>query len=85
MPDYIVNDPSLRGGRAWSEDTWVFGDGHVIQLGASGPKIGSGSGSPEGQKAWPMGSIWLRTDTSATSGMYVKQTVTAASTGWALK
>ena len=85
MPNYYMNDPARNAGAAWDEDVWVLGDGHVFQLGTDGPKIGSGSGSPESQKAWPMGSIWLRTDTTATSGMYVKQTVTAASTGWVLK
>ncbi len=35
--------------------------------------------------AFPIGSLYLRTDTSATSALYVKQSVTAASTGWALK
>lgn len=50
---------------------------------AAGPYWGSGSGSPEGVHAWPQGSLWSRTDSA--SALYVKQTVTAASTGWALK
>lgn len=85
MPNYYFSDPARNSGSAFDEDVWVLGDGHVFQIGTDGPKIGGGSGSPNGVYAWPMGSIFLRTDTSATSALYVKQSVTAASTGWILK
>lgn len=53
-----------------------------IELGTGGPRIMSGTGSPESVVTAPVGSLWLRTDSSTT--LYVKQTGTG-NTGWIAK
>lgn len=47
----------------------------------SGAKILSGSGSPEGSKTAPVGSLYLRSDGGAGTTLYVKQSGTG-NTGW---
>ncbi len=53
-------------------------------LGASGPKILSGAGDPEGAVTAPMGSVWLRNDGSTSTTLYIK-TSGAGNTGWTAK
>lgn len=56
-----------------------------VKLGsAAGPQILSGSGSPEGVKAAPVGSLFLRSDGGIGSTLYVKERGTDSS-GWAAK
>lgn len=49
-----------------------------------GPLIKSGAGAPEGIVTAPKGSLWLRTDGSTSTTLYVKTSGTAA-TGWTAK
>jgi hypothetical protein len=51
---------------------------------AGGAKILCGTGTPEGSKTAPIGSIYLRTDGGAGTSFYVKQSGTG-NTGWAGK
>ncbi|WP_308636106.1 glycosyl hydrolase family 28-related protein [Paenibacillus silvisoli] len=60
----------------------VFNDGR-IQLNQGG-YILSGSGSPEGNKTAPVGSLYMRTDGGAGNSFYVKESGTGA-TGWVNK
>ena len=53
-----------------------------LELGTNGPRIMAGTGSPESVVSAPVGSLWLRTDSSTT--LYVKQTGTG-NTGWVAK
>lgn len=53
-----------------------------LEFGSSGPRIMAGTGSPESVVSAPVGSLWLRTDSSTT--LYVKQTGTG-NTGWIAK
>ena len=55
-----------------------------LEFGSSGPRIMSGTGSPESVVTAPVGSLWLRTDGGASTTLYVKQTGTG-NTGWAAK
>jgi hypothetical protein len=48
----------------------------------SGARRGSGTGTPEGSKAWPVGSTYQRTDGGAGTSWYVKETGGSTSTGW---
>ena len=52
-----------------------------LEFGASGPRVMSGSGSPEGVVTAPIGSVWI--DTSATTGavQWIKASGTG-NTGW---
>ena len=53
-----------------------------LEFGSSGPRIMAGTGSPESVVTAPVGSLWLRTDSS--TALYVKQTGTG-NTGWIAK
>jgi len=55
-----------------------------LELGASGPRVMSGTGSPEGVVSAPVGSQW--TDTAATTGaiQWIKATGTG-NTGWVVQ
>ena len=53
-----------------------------LEFGSSSARIMSGTGSPEGVVTAPVGSLWLRTDSS--TSLYVKQTGTG-NTGWVAK
>ena len=46
--------------------------------------ITSGTGSPEGAQAAPVGSVWLRTDGGAGTTLYVKESG-SSNTGWVAK
>ena len=48
-------------------------------------KILSGTGSPQGVVAAPVGSIFLRTDGGTSTTFYVKETGTTTSSGWVAK
>jgi hypothetical protein len=67
---------------------WVMNNGATVgataglEFGSSGPRIMAGTGSPESVVSAPVGSLWLRTDSSTT--LYVKQTGTG-NTGWIAK
>lgn len=50
----------------------------------TGPSISTGTGSPEGVVTAPKGSLYLRTDGSTSTTLYVKTAGTAA-TGWTAK
>lgn len=69
--------------------TKLLGVGHASGFGSwleleSGVLILSGAGTPEGAKAAPVGSLYLRTDGGATTTLYVK-TSGAGNTGWTAK
>ena len=55
-----------------------------LELGASGPRVMSGSGSPESAVTAPVGSLWLRTDGGVGTSLYVKESGTG-NTGWTAK
>ena len=48
------------------------------------PKTFSGSGSPEGALAAPIGSLYLRSDGGANTTLYIKESG-AGNTGWIAK
>lgn len=52
-----------------------------LQLGNSGPTIQPGTGTPNGTLSAPVASLYLRTDGSTGSSLYVKETGTG-NTGW---
>lgn len=52
-----------------------------IELSDDGPIISTGSGSPEGSKTAPVGSVFHRTDGGGGTSFYVKETGTG-NTGW---
>lgn len=58
--------------------------GKKVTLGASGPTINFGSGSPEGVITANVGSTYHRTDGGAGTSFYVKESGTG-NTGWAAK
>lgn len=55
-----------------------------MQLGAGGPFVLAGTGTPEGAVAAGVGSIYLRSDGGVGTSFYVKETGTSY-TGWAAK
>lgn len=68
---------------------YIDGSGNIrcdayIYPGDNGPKIMSGSGSPEGVETAAIGSIFMRTDGGAGTSMYVKESGTG-NTGWVAK
>jgi len=70
-----------------STGKWTFRDVGAtagLELGASGPRIMSGTGSPEGVVTAPVGSMW--TDTAATTGAirWVKASGSGSS-GWVVE
>ena len=50
-----------------------------------GARLLSGSGSPESVVAAPVGSLYMRTDGSTGTSLYVKETGTTGNTGWVAK
>lgn len=52
--------------------------------GSGGPKVLSGSGTPESAVTAPVGSVYLRTDGSTSTTLYVKTSGTG-NTGWTAK
>ena len=58
--------------------------GVITLASTTGPSIRAGSGSPEGLITAPVGSLYLRTDGSTSTTLYVKTAGTAA-TGWTPK
>jgi hypothetical protein len=70
-----------------STGRWTFGSVGAsagLELGSSGPRIMSGTGSPEGVVTAPVGSQWI--DTAATTGAvkWIKASG-ASSTGWVVE
>ncbi len=70
-----------------STGRWTFQDVGAtagLELGASGPRVMSGTGSPESVVTAPVGSTW--TDTAATTGaiQWIKATGTG-NTGWVVQ
>jgi hypothetical protein len=59
-------------------------DAGVALNSVDGPRIMSGTGSPEGVVSAPVSSLWLRSDGGAGTSLYVKQSGTG-NTGWAAK
>lgn len=59
-------------------------DGNLRLGSTTGPRIVSGSGSPEGVVTAPVGSLYLRTDGGAGSTLWVKESG-SGNTGWAFK
>ena len=55
-----------------------------LEFGSSGPRIMSGSGSPNSVVSAPVGSLWLRTDGGSNTTLYVKESGTG-NTGWVAK
>jgi hypothetical protein len=60
------------------------GTNPTLVLGASGPKVMSGAGSPEGVVTAVVGSLYTRTNGGANTTLYVKESGTG-NTGWAAK
>lgn len=59
----------------------------ILSTGAvtsAAPFIKSGSGTPEGAVTGPVGSVWLRTDGSTSTTIYIKTSGTS-NTGWTAK
>lgn len=55
-----------------------------VEATTSGPSIMSGTGTPEGARTAPVGSIYMRSDGGASTTLYVKQSGTG-NTGWVAK
>ena len=75
----LTDNHTALGGAAnrWS-------NGHFVRVSVGAPFWTSGSGSPEGVLAAPVGSLYSRTDGGVGSTLYVKQTG-SSTTGWAAK
>lgn len=58
--------------------------GGDVELGASGPQVIAGSGTPEGSSIAPVGSTYHRTDGGSGTSFYVKESGTG-NTGWVAK
>lgn len=56
----------------------------AVRLGNTGARIQTGSGSPAGSVAAPVGTLYLRTDGSTNTTLYVKESGTGTS-GWVAK
>lgn len=79
----------LTTGNAASTMTGLSASGLIARSGltvgsASGPTVTSGTGSPEGVVTAPQGSLFLRTDGSTSTTLYVK-TSGSGNTGWTAK
>lgn len=57
------------------------GSSPALILGSDGPKVVSGSGTPEAAVTAPIGSIFLRSNGSAATTLYIKESGTG-NTGW---
>jgi hypothetical protein len=55
-----------------------------IEMGSGGPRIITGSGTPESAVTAPIGSLYLRTDGGSGTTLYVKESGTG-NTGWVAK
>ena len=80
------------GGSSVNRDIWnIRPDGKFrftfvgatggLEMGSSGPRIMSGSGTPESVVTAPVGSLWLRTNGGAGTTLYVKESG-SGNTGW---
>jgi len=77
---------SGTGNTGWISNTPVRASGlpvPIIYVGptVSDPSLRSGSGTPEGSIAAPVGSVYLRTDGASTTSIYFKEAGTG-NTGW---
>lgn len=72
----VVHDGATAGGHPLLKES-------AFQVGV-GAYLSFGTGSPEGVKAAPVGSIYLRTDGGASTVLYVKESG-AGNTGWVAK
>lgn len=79
---------ALGAGGASAADTYlarqaagVLQVNSALSIGASGPTIRAGSGSPEGVVTAPVGSLYMRTDGSTNSSTYYKGSG-SGNTGW---
>lgn len=89
---WLIYEPaSTNDFRIWNSSTGdslkIDGSGNVtvpfdLLLGStSGPKLKSGTGTPEGAVTAPIGSLFLRTDGGAGTSLYVKESG-VGNTGW---
>jgi hypothetical protein len=63
-----------------SVQQWVMNTDGSLQS-KTGPKINSGTGTPEGAITASVGSLFMRTDGGAGTSLYVKESG-AGNTGW---
>lgn len=96
---YLRTGTTIRAMWDHSENYWNFNSNDITgvnslsaseisavsyEIGAAGVKLLSGSGSPESSVTAPVGSLYMRTDGTSGSVLYVKETGTGT-TGWAAK
>jgi len=82
---YIGNRDSSSS--IWAGNYRVSQTGYVVGTGYQfndGPTITSGTGTPEGAVAAPVGSLFMRTNGGANTTLYVKESGTG-NTGWVAK
>lgn len=63
------------------DGTVVIGDQYLRLGSSSGPRVLSGSGTPEAAITAPVGSLYLRTNGGASTSLYIKETG-SGNTGW---
>lgn len=85
-PDAVARDAargdSVRASHFHAlRDSLIHAEARVIALEAL---VRSGAGTPEGALAAPVGTLYLRTDGSTSTTLYVKETGTG-NTGWVAK
>lgn len=81
VQNFLNEDASNTNTWNYSSNLLTFG---TITIGAGGATILSGSGTPEGAVAANVGSLFLRTDGSTSTTLYVKTSGTG-NTGWTAK
>jgi hypothetical protein len=57
----------------------------VVQQNAMATRVRTGQGSPEGVVSAALGTLYLRTDGSTSTTLYVKTADNGANTGWTAK
>lgn len=81
VQNFLNQDTSNSNVWNYLSDALFFGN---VSIGTGGAAISSGSGSPEGVVTAPVGSLFLRTDGSTSTTLYVKTSGTG-NTGWTAK
>lgn len=97
LHQYATGIQTGRGTSLWLVDDYTvglfannveklrFGPEGIRIGGPSGPMWLEGTGSPEGVKAAPVGSLYSRTDGGAGTSLYVKESGGSTSSGWVPK
>ncbi len=83
-PRIAILSDRIKMGNGTNAPATVIDNNQAFIPQGIGPKILAGSGTPEGAKSAPVGSIYLRSEGSAGTSLYVKESGTG-NTGWVAK